>query len=277
MASANVLNRFGHYLIASALLAVAVAANVASTIDQSLRVGKAVALRALLIDEISSAVAWLALVPLIVGAFRLSVRLRLPAGLFSHIALAPTVSLVHFVMTRILRALIYAGLSEGFVFRFVWSDYVADLYKDVLTYLLLGLICWGAQRLLTHQVLQTEPTRNSAVSPTLEVRDGAKTTYVAVRDILWVEAASNYVELHLSGGQKRLMRSTLAGVASRLCEAGFHRVHRSRLVNIAAVTSMHNRPAGDAILHLSDGTSVLVSRSYRSMVASALADRASTC
>lgn len=274
MTSARVLNRFGHYLIAFALLAVAVAANVASALDQSLRAGKAVALRGLFLDEITSAVVWLALVPLIVGAFRLSARSRMPTGLFVHIALAPAVSLVHFVMTRILRALSYAGLNEGFVFRFVWSDYVADLYKDVLTYLLLGLICWGTQRLLTRQTLQPEPTRDSAASPTLEVRDGAKTTYIAVQDILWVEAASNYVELYLSGGQKRLMRSTLAGVASRLSEAGFQRVHRSRLVNIAAITAIHNRPAGEAVLHLSDGTAIPVSRSYRSMVASTLADRA---
>ena len=273
MTNRSLLFRFGHYLVALAVLIVAVAANIASTLDQNARMGRSVGLGGPLMDEITSALVWLALVPLIVRAFEASTpsRLSIPTIAAMHLALAPAVSLVHFVATRVLRALGYAAFNEGFVFRFAWGDYVADLYRDLLTYLLLGLICWSTQRLLKSPAVETGTTIGPP--PPLEIRDGAKTSYVAVQDILWVEAAGNYVELHLVDGHKRLMRNTLASLASRLADCGILRIHRSRLVNIAAVREVTNLPSGDATLHLSDGTSIVASRSHRTAVTSALAAR----
>ena len=68
-------------------------------------------------------------------------------------------------------------------------------------------------------------------------------------------------ELHLASGRTLLMRTTLVRLAERLAAGGFLRVHRSRLVNPAAVTRLENLPAGDASLRMINGAEISVSRS----------------
>ncbi|MBO9707327.1 MAG: LytTR family transcriptional regulator [Caulobacter sp.] len=225
-----------------------------------------------LLDETSSALIWLGALPVIVRAFKTFVPARFPWLAIPplHLAAAAAVSLAHYGLTRLLRALVYFGLGQDFHVPFNWNDYVGDLYGDVLNYLLFGLIYWGAETLLTKRA---EPAE-TVPAPMLEVRNGAQTVYLPIADILWVEAAGNYVELHATGGRDILMRATLASLAQRLEGAGFLRVHRSRLVNAAFVSEVENLPAGDANVVLRDGARLTASRRYRSMLAQTLGDRA---
>jgi LytTr DNA-binding domain len=268
------LRRWTPFAIAVGLLAVAVAGNIASTLDRQARSGLPVDLLTPLLDEISSAVVWLAVLPAIVRAFKNLVPPRYPrlAILPLHLAAAAGVSLAHYAATRVIRAIVHAAAGQGFRIPFAWSDYVGDLYGDVLNYLLIGLIYWGAERLLVSRDKRPE----ASPPPVLEVRDGAQTLYLPIAEILWVEAAGNYVQLHATGGRSVLMRATLASLAQRLEGAGFLRVHRSRLVNAAFVSAVENLPAGDAIMVLSNGVRITASRRYRSALAQILGDRART-
>ncbi len=266
--------RWAPYAIAAGLLAVAVAGNLAATLDQRARSGQPVSLAMPLVDEISSALVWLALAPLIARAFAAlrPPRASLPAAAALHAVFACLVSLAHYGLTRLLRVPAYLATGLEPRLTLSWDGYLGDLYRDVLNYLLLGLLCWGAGALLAARAKsRAAPT---AAPDVLEVRDGAQTRYLPVAEILWAEAAGNYVELHVAGGRKVLMRGTLASLALRLEAAGFVRAHRSRLVNIAAVAAVENLPAGDAVLVLSDGGRVAVSRRHRSSLAQALARRA---
>ncbi|MCR6658796.1 MAG: LytTR family transcriptional regulator [Asticcacaulis sp.] len=137
------------------------------------------------------------------------------------------------------------------------------------------MIWLGLERLLAGREKQ-ETALPPTTSPVLEVRDGAHTRYVPMADILWAEAAGNYVELHMASGRPLLMRTTLAALAQRLNEAGFVRIHRSRLVNPAAIQAIENLPAGDAVLRLSNGATVSVSRTYRTDIVRQLAARTTT-
>ena len=185
---------------------------------------------------------------------------------------AALVSLVHYVLTRVLRAGVHATLGQGFRLPISREGYVADLYEDVLSYLLFGLIYWGAETLLAARARTRETKAGPA--PVLEIRDGAQTIYLPIAEILWVEAAGNYVELHAAGGRTILMRATLASLAERLEGAGFLRIHRSRLVSAAAVAAVENQSAGDAVLLLTDGARISASRRYRPGLARALGGRA---
>ncbi|PVM91562.1 hypothetical protein DDF62_05890 [Caulobacter radicis] len=266
--------RWGPYAIAAGLLAVAVAGNLAAALDRQLRAGEPVSPQVPLVDEISSALVWLALAPLIARAFAAlrPPRAPLPAAIALHVVLASIASLVHYGLTRLLRIPAYLAMGLDQRLDLSWDGYLADLYRDVLTYLLLGLVCWGAGALLAARAKARE---TPAPAPdVLEVRDGAQTRYLPVGEILWAEAAGNYVELNVAGGRKVLMRATLANLAQRLEAAGFLRVHRSRLVNMTAVAAVENLPAGDAVLVLSDGGRVTASRRYRPSLALALAKRA---
>lgn len=266
------LRRWAPLAIATGLLTIAVAGNVASTLDHQVRAGEAADLFVPVLDEISSALVWLALLPIIVRTFKTFAPPRFPwtVAVPLHLAAAALVSLVHYGLTRLLRAGVYLALGQGFNMPMAWNGYTADLYKDVLNYVLFGLIYWGAEMLFAAR------GKPEAVEPApiLEVKDGAQTLYLPIAEILWCEAAGNYVELHATGGRDILMRATLASLAQRLEAARFLRVHRSRLVNTAFISAIENQPAGDAIVVLNNGSRITASRRYRPALVEALGNRA---
>lgn len=257
-----------------ALVTVAAAGNLAATLDRQLRSGLPLSPSIPILDEVSSSVIWLALAPLIVLAFRCLVPPRFPWALVAplHVVVAAVVSLAHYGLTRLLRAVVHVVSGQGFHLPVTWEGYVADLYRDALTYVLLGLFYCGAHALLVAR--SKTPEGESVAAPVLEVRDGAQTRYVPIAEILWVEAAGNYVELHVVGGRALLMRATLASLEKRLERWGFLRIHRSRLVNATGVKSVESHPAGDATLVLADGRTISASRRYRPTLISTLASRA---
>ena len=85
---------------------------------------------------------------------------------------------------------------------------------------------------------------------------------VPARDIEWLEAAENYVNLHVRGRVYPL-RSTMAAIQDRLDPQRFVRVHRSYIVNLGFLAQIEPLDTGDARLLLKDGTRIPCSRRYR--------------
>lgn len=56
---------------------------------------------------------------------------------------------------------------------------------------------------------------------------------VALKDVLYCEAQSNYTEFHLAGGTCITVAKTLKEYEAQLLPKGFFRIHRSHLINIA--------------------------------------------
>lgn len=82
-------------------------------------------------------------------------------------------------------------------------------------------------------------------------------------DVQWLSAADNYIELHLPP-RTLLERATLADALARPgWAARFLRVHRSHAVNPAHVQRIERLGSGEAVLTLSCGESLRVSRGYR--------------
>ncbi len=63
---------------------------------------------------------------------------------------------------------------------------------------------------------------------------GGVTRFVSREDIGWVEAHGDYARLHV-GGESHLVRTPLTTLEEGWAEAGFVRIHRSLLVNLAHV------------------------------------------
>ncbi|RKP59326.1 DNA-binding response regulator [Pararobbsia silviterrae] len=95
----------------------------------------------------------------------------------------------------------------------------------------------------------------------LVVAERGKTHVVRCADIEWIEAADNYVSLHLSD-RSFLLRRTLAALLEDLSPA-FVRTHRSFAVALAAVLRVQPRGKGDATVVLRGGAEVPCSRPYR--------------
>ncbi len=89
---------------------------------------------------------------------------------------------------------------------------------------------------------------------------------VRFADIQWVEADGNYVRLHTSEGEIRT-RGTLSSMHDRLRPSGFVRIHRSYVVNAAHVVQLDPWTHGERTVRLTDGASLVSSRTYRDEVA----------
>ncbi|MEM1449873.1 MAG: LytTR family DNA-binding domain-containing protein [Planctomycetota bacterium] len=89
-------------------------------------------------------------------------------------------------------------------------------------------------------------------------------------DILWVEAADQYVRVHLDGGGEELMRASMGHMEKRLPVSEFLRVHRSAIVARRAVRGVQSATSGTGRMQLVDGTSVPVSRTRLALVRKAL-------
>ncbi|MGZ5199677.1 MAG: LytR/AlgR family response regulator transcription factor [Telluria sp.] len=66
------------------------------------------------------------------------------------------------------------------------------------------------------------------------IRDGARVHVVPVADIAYVEAQDDYVQIH-AAGRSYLKNQPLSELEAQLDRATFVRVHRSYLVNVAAI------------------------------------------
>lgn len=94
------------------------------------------------------------------------------------------------------------------------------------------------------------------------VRQRGRMRLVRAADVDWIEAADNYVRLHVDK-ESLLARATLAEIEKRLDPAKFARVHRSAIVNLDAIREIRPWSHGDALLVLRSGAEVRLSRRYR--------------
>ncbi|HYK81777.1 MAG TPA: LytTR family DNA-binding domain-containing protein [Gemmatimonadales bacterium] len=96
----------------------------------------------------------------------------------------------------------------------------------------------------------------------LLVADDGRSYFVRTADVEWIEAARNYVRLHV-GGRAHVLRSTLAALERRLDAGRFRRISRSAVVNLDRVREVQPWFHGDAVVILESGTRVTLSRRYR--------------
>ncbi len=96
----------------------------------------------------------------------------------------------------------------------------------------------------------------------LVVKTSGRIYFVSVDEIDWIEAAGNYVELHV-GSRSHLVRVTMKGLEERLDPREFVRVHRSAIVNIRRIREMQPWFSGEYLLVLEGGAKVTTGQSYR--------------
>ncbi len=116
------------------------------------------------------------------------------------------------------------------------------------------------------------PPEGAPPAGALLVRTARGQTRLAAHEVAWVAADDYCVTVH-ARGRRYLLRESLDALEARLAPAGFVRVHRSALVNLARVRHLCDE-GGEAALRLDDGTRLPVSRRRRPALARALRDAA---
>jgi two-component system LytT family response regulator len=102
-------------------------------------------------------------------------------------------------------------------------------------------------------------------TPRVAVRRGSRIVVLDWADVDWIEAADNYVTLHV-GQVEYLLRNTLTALDRELDTARFVRVHRSAIVQIDRIVELVPETHGDFTLRLRDGSQVPLSRTFRERV-----------
>lgn len=88
---------------------------------------------------------------------------------------------------------------------------------------------------------------------------------IPVEDVIWIEAADNYVQVHTAAGSA-LVRETMKTLEARLDPARFVRVHRSAIVAMGRVRELRPLDSGDYKVVLDGGHATTMSRTYRDEV-----------
>ncbi len=96
----------------------------------------------------------------------------------------------------------------------------------------------------------------------LVVKSGGRLFFLRADEIDWVEAAGNYVRLHV-GNTSYLLRETMNAIEARLDPEKFFRIHRCRIVNMERIQELQPWLNGEYAVLLRTGTRVTLSRGYR--------------
>jgi two-component system LytT family response regulator len=94
------------------------------------------------------------------------------------------------------------------------------------------------------------------------IKAGGRVFFVRADEIDWIEAAGNYVKLHV-GTDAHLFRETMNALEAQLDPDVFFRIHRSHIVNIERVKELQPWFNGEYVVFLRSGTRLTLSRGYR--------------
>ena len=109
---------------------------------------------------------------------------------------------------------------------------------------------------LVHE-LRSQRRRNERVV----VKTGGKVMFLRAADIEWIEAAGNYVKLHV-GQDAFLFRESMKNMETRLDNDLFVRIHRSAIVNVNRIKELQPWFHGEYVVILHDGTRLMASRVF---------------
>ena len=96
----------------------------------------------------------------------------------------------------------------------------------------------------------------------LPVKSEGRIIFVRLADVDWVEAADNYVKLHV-GNESHMLRDTMTSLETKLPSNRFLRISRSTMVNVEQIKELHPMFHGEYSVILRNGTRLTLTRGYR--------------
>ncbi|EPG67266.1 LytR/AlgR family response regulator transcription factor [Leptospira wolffii] len=102
---------------------------------------------------------------------------------------------------------------------------------------------------------QTDSLRRNSIS----LKKDGMLEVIRFQDILYLEAAGNFTEIHLKSGRKELVRKTMEAVLAEL-NSDFFRSHRSFIINLSEVKKILHTKGNNFKVQLGESTEVALSR-----------------
>lgn len=97
----------------------------------------------------------------------------------------------------------------------------------------------------------------------LIIKSGGRVVFIQLDEIDWIEAAANYVRLHVAEKNVYLFREAISRMSDKLDAAQFIRIHRSFIVNVSRIKELQPCNNGEFMVLLRNGKVLPCSRFYR--------------
>lgn len=182
-----------------------------------------------------------------------------------HIPLSMVFSFVHIIGMVALRKLTYLASDEIYIFTDLNYTILYEYRKDVMAYVSILVVIYAYREILRlrHGEAQFEAAKaDHSEDERILVSKAGIYKFLSPSLVNWVEAAGNYVELHV-GDQTYMLRATMKEIESRLGNEEFARIHRSTIVKKNQIEQIRPVMNGDQNITLKDGTELRLSRRYR--------------
>lgn len=211
---------------------------------------------------------WAILSPLIaLAVYRAEAQLSRGWRLAAACALGlPVAATLHVAIFALLYWPIYNG-DGAIASRWAMTERMAlaNLDTNALFYVMVvgATLAWAARTLAVSDA--PEASTSGAPNDTLirlPVRSKGLLRLISTADIDWIGAADDYAEVH-AGGAVHLVESSLSAFERQLPDGEFARVHRGALVRLDRVFEVRSLGRGDAMIRLTDGSEMRLSRRYR--------------
>jgi two-component system, LytTR family, response regulator len=96
----------------------------------------------------------------------------------------------------------------------------------------------------------------------LVIKSAGRISFLKTDEVDWIEAAGNYVRLHVAR-ESHMLRETMSAIEGKLDPGKFVRIHRGAVVNLERIKDLQPLFHGDHQVTLRDGSRLTLSRSYR--------------
>lgn len=123
----------------------------------------------------------------------------------------------------------------------------------------------GRPDLTLEEALDDADNVTRAGDDRLSIKDAGRILRVPQDDILWIDAAGDYMCVH-TASDTHVLRATMRELEGRLDPRRFQRIHRSTIVNVAHVKELRSHLNGEYFLLLDSGQQLKLSRSYKDKV-----------
>jgi two-component system LytT family response regulator len=120
----------------------------------------------------------------------------------------------------------------------------------------------AVRRHLQGEKLSTLLQQSNRALSRLPIKSGGKVMFLHVDEIDYIEAAGNYIRLHV-GPQEFLTRETMNAFEAKLSLSEFVRIHRSVIVNRRRIRELKPWFTGEYAVILETGKELTLSRGYR--------------
>jgi hypothetical protein len=161
-------------------------------------------------------------------------------------------SVAHLSLLTFILLVMHSGPGWGF-YHFAKGTAEVWLGNSGLWLIVFGLTC-----LALHFLRNKEEKREAPAA--IEVRQNGRIVSLQPTRIIWIEAAGNYVEIHVDGATY-MLRQSMSDLENQLRSAGFFRSHRRALVNLRHIKAIRaGGEEGAYLVELEDTNTAPLSR-----------------